>query len=320
MITAQHRTPVWQRRGTNIEGMTLEQGLAHARVDYEVGIAELRADIPGAGVERVRNYQVTYRLDTREPIAPVGARYHVVQTREAIKVVEAMALGGWTPTFAGSLRGGSAVFMAGRLDVNLVSKEVDPYLCFVNSFDGTSGLKFACTPLRPACTNMVRAVFNTRFRSRPVVSLRHTSNIMSRVDEAATVLRLTQNYYKYLDAEIERLMETELTAPRLGQVLDVVAPLMENGVSLDGRRREVRQEKRDRIVTALQYSNTIPDDLRESAWGMYSALTELEQWGRDELPTDSQADQLFGSHLSITPVRNTSDRVYRVMERWLQPA
>jgi len=272
--------------------------------------------------EKVGNYQVTYRKDTLTPIAPVGARYHVVQTREAVSMIEAMTLTGWSPVFGGVLRRGAAVFMAGKLDVELQTGEIDPYLCFVNSFDGSSGVKFACTPLRPSCTNQVRAIFSSRGRSaaRPVVSLRHTSKVMDRVDYVASILGLTTAYYKYLDTQIDKLLNTELTHERLDQVLDVVAPLVVKGRALEGRALEGRQDKRSQVMVNLEYSTTIPSSQRNTAWGLYNSITEIEQWGRDVYPTAQQSEQLLGSHLSIMPVRMTSDRVYRVMDRWLQPA
>jgi phage/plasmid-like protein (TIGR03299 family) len=294
--------------------MTLEQGLATAGIDFEVGCAPLRVLLDDNAVD-VQPYQLTYRKDNHKPIAPVGARYHVVQTREAIKVADAMTLGGWTPTFAGALNGGRAVFIAGELDTKLVTGEVKPYLCFVNSFDGSSGLKFACTPIRLTCTNMVRAVFNRKHDARPVVSLRHTANVMARVEQAATVLGLTKGYYDYLDEQIERLLDTPLDRDVMDIALDTVAPLTDKGVLLTGRRLERRVEKRSRLVAHLNESPTLAG-IRETAWGMYNAMTELEQWGRDEV-TDRQAEQLFGSHLSITPVRNHSDRVYKQFDRLL---
>ena len=79
-------------------------------------------------------------------------------------------------------------------------------------------------------------------------------------------------------------------------------------------------EKRSLVTHNLSHSTTIPNSQRGTAWGLYNAVTELEQWGRDVLPTAKQSEQLLGSHLSVVPVRMTSDRVYRVMNRWLQPA
>lgn len=331
MIHSSERLPAWQGCGTNIEGLGIEEGMRAAGIDFRVGIAPLVAAIPSPygyktpdgelihTANAVPGYQVTYREDTGAPIAPVGGRYHVVQTLEAVNMVEVMTLTGWSPVFGGALRGGRSVFMAGVLDVALQTKEVSPYLCFVNSFDGSSGIKFTCTPMRPACTNMVRAIFRKK-SARPVVSLRHTSKALTRIDSVREILKLTHSYYRFLDDEIDKLLNTTVTPERMEQVLDVVAPLVDKGKPVEGRVLEGRIEKRNLVTANLSTSPTIPNSQRGTAWGLYNAVTELEQWGRDVMPTSKQTEQLLGSHLSVVPVRMTSDRVYRVMDRWLQPA
>ena len=100
MIQQTERTPTWARLGTSVAGMNISDALAHSKIDFEVAIAPLVANIP-VGIEtpdgeqltspeRVQGRQITYRADNLKPIAPVGARYHVVQTREAIELIEGM--------------------------------------------------------------------------------------------------------------------------------------------------------------------------------------------------------------------------------------
>lgn len=331
MIQQTERTPTWARLGTSVAGMNISDALAHSKIDFEVAIAPLVANIP-VGIEtpdgeqltspeRVQGRQITYRADNLKPIAPVGARYHVVQTREAIELIEGMTACGWQPEFAGTLNHGGAVFMAGKLAFDTTTHEIDPYLCFINSFDGTSGLKFACTPYRPACTNQVRAIFGRkRDSARPVVSLRHTSQVLKRAETVRELLGLTEAYYKYLDQQIERLCEVTMTSQRINEVLEVVAPLKNVTSDTPAHIIERRQEKRALVTINLDKSPTIENRLRSTAWGMYNSITEIEQWNRTALPTASQSEQMLGNHVGIVPMTTVSDRVYRVMERWLSPA
>ena len=331
MIQQSDRTPTWSRLGTNVAGLSVADALAHSKIDFEVAIAPLVANIPChietiygeqfTSPEPVHGRQITYRADNLKPIAPVGARYHVVQTREAIELIEGMTACGWQPEFAGTLNHGGAVFMAGKLSFDTTTHEIDPYLCFINSFDGTSGLKFACTPYRPACTNQVRAIFGRKRDSvRPVVSLRHTSHVLKRAETVRELLGLSEAYYKYLDEQIERLMEVTMTSQRINEVLEVVAPLKNITKDTPAHIIERRQEKRALVTVNLDKSPTIDSRLRSTAWGMYNSITEIEQWNRNALPTSSQSEQMLGNHVGIVPMTTVSDRVYRVMERWLSPA
>jgi len=333
MIQASERKTTWQRLGKNVTGMSVAEAMSESGIDFTVGMVPLVASIPSpfnyktpdgqqiSMTERVEGYNVTYRHDTGKPIGPVGSRYHVVQTKEATDLIEAMTAGGWKPEYAGLVNRGRAVFMAGRMDLADFTSEIDPYLCFVNSFDGSSGLKFACTPVRPTCTNQIKAIFNTRQTVRPVVSLRHTSNVMGRAETVRDTLGLSESYYRYLDAQVDKLLNTPLTENRLDEVLDLVAPLVDSaGVSLDGYKRDKRLDKRTEIVSTLTHSTTIPNDMRFTAWGIYNAMTEIEQWGKSEMPSKAQADQALGRHLGMVPMVTTSDRVLKTINRWLVPA
>ena len=318
MINQSERQPLWRKTGTDVKGMSIPDALTHSGIGFRVGIAPLTAVIDqedgDTHIERVNGYQVTYREDNRKPIAPVGSRYHVVQTTEATQLIEEMTAVGWTPEFAGVIKYGRAVFMAGKLDMATSTNEIDPYLCFVNSFDGSSGVKFACTPLRPQCTNQVRAIFNKN-SSRPVVSLRHTSNILKRTEMVRELLGLSSAYYEYLDTQIDRLLSVSLDENRIDQVLDVIAPLTVAGKPVADSVMERRVDKRLEVMVNLKHSTTINDEVRGTAWGLYNSITELEQWSKDT--TRAQSEQAFGNHLGIVPMRMTSDRVYRVMEGWL---
>ena len=301
-------------------GMSVPEAMAHAGIDFNVGIVPLKAEVGEGNLVDVDGYRLTYRTDTGVGLAPVGNRYTVVQTKEATDLIEAMTGGGWQPEFAGLVNRGRAVFMAGRMDMANLTTEVDPYLCFVNSFDGSSGLKFACTPVRPKCTNQIKSIFNTRQRVRPVVSLRHTSNILGRAETVRDTLGLSTAYYRYLDEQIDRLLNLTLTEERLGQVLDVVAPINDHeGNTLEGYRLDRRLDKRFSIQSHLETSPTIPDDMRKTAWGIYNAMTELEQWGKSTQPTKAQSEQALGRHLGMVPMVVASDRVLKTISGWLPP-
>lgn len=321
MIRPGERLPLWRRLGFNTEGLSIEEALRVADADYEVGIVPLVASVPDRFLTAVAQDEMrvarpvprknlTYRKDTGEPIAPVGARYHVVQTREVISLIEAMTGGGWKPEFTGTFNHGSAVFMVGKLDMALMNHEIDPYLCFVNSFDGSTGVKFVCTPFRIACTNQIRAIYNRSKHARPVVSLRHTTNILKRAETTREVLGLTRAYYQYLDHQIEMLMDMAVSEQLLGQVLDTVAPIAHDAPDYV---RERKEAKRAQIVGTLRESPTIDNNLRGTAWGLYNAVTEIEQWGRDQMPTQAQSEKLFGNHLGMVPMTNTSDRVMKLL-------
>lgn len=313
-INPTERQSTFQRLGVRVDGMTIPDAMSHAGIDFTVGKMPLTAVITPPDVWPIEDhlvdfpgYSVTYRTDNLKPIAPVGNRYHVVQTVEATNLIESMLGGGWEPVFAGLVKKGRAVFMAGRIPFSSPTNEIDPYLCFVNSFDGSSGLKFACTPYRPACTNQIRAIFS-RHNVRPVVSLRHTSNIMARAEQARELLGLSAGYYRYLDEQIERLLDLPLTDEIVDKALDIVAPLKPGEPDFVHERR---MEKRETLVHNLKTSTTLASGIRSTGWGLYNALTEIEQWSGES--TTAKVEAQLGSHVGITPVTFKSDRVLTML-------
>ena len=163
---------------------------------------------------------------------------------------------------------------------------------------------------------------STHTVDRMIVELVNVSavEVLKRAETVRELLGLTEAYYKYLDEQIERLCEVTMTSQRINEVLEVVAPLKNVTSDTPAHVIERRQEKRAMVTINLDQSPTIENRLRSTAWGMYNSITEIEQWQRDTLPTKSQSEQMLGNHVGIVPMTTVSDRVYRVMERWLSPA
>lgn len=329
MITQEQRQTTFSRLGTKVGGLDIPAAMRAANIDFRVGITPMIVSVPtifttpdGDIISEAKpliGHQLTYREDTRQPLAAVGSRYEVIQTTDATMLVEEMTSCGWAPEFAGSLHGGKTVFMAGKLAFDTTTHEIDPYLCFVNSFDGTSGLKFACTPYRPACTNQIKAIFR-RSVSRPVVSLRHTQKVLERAEGIREVLGLSVAYYKFLDDSIDRFLNIELSEPRIKEVLNAVIPIPPSPNSeVSERAWQNKMDKRRLVMANLEDSPTL-DGIRTTAWGIYNSVTELEQWNRESSITMNQVESQLGNHIGSVPMTTSGDKAFRVIEKWLIPA
>lgn len=326
MTEVQERRPAWSKRGVDVSGLTFEDAIVAARIDYEVKSCDAYARIPvneqtGLAEEfvsrQIAGRKHTYRTDTLEPLGEVGERYHVVQTREARDFVEAVIGGGWQPEFAGGLQGGKAIFIVGRLPFK-TSEEIDPYLAVVNSFDGSTGLRICSTPIRPACTNAIRRTFK---EASAAISLRHTANLSSRVDFVRTALKLTTAYYNRLDDEIEKLIATELDEQRMKMALNMLFEFKPSGdTQADSKAYERNQERRFEFTQHLNSTPTIPKAHRHTAWGFINAVSEREQWFSRNANTPKFEESLLGQHIGLVPAVSKAERIQKfVAERWLAP-
>lgn len=321
MTAVTERRPAWQRRGTNVAGLPFDDALAKAGIDFEVKACPARAAIPTESSDPAGNYNIvkipnrqhTYRTDTLQPLGEVGERYHVVNTRECRDLVEEICGGGWTPEFAGPINAGRAVFIVGKLPFQGYP-EIDPYLALVNSFDGSTGIRLCCTPIRANCTNAVRRTFAQASSS---INLRHTSGLTSRVEMIRSALGLAEVYYRRLDDEIQQLIAQELDDRRLRIALETLYEFKPSGDKDRDEAREARVgAKRNAFLNHLATTPTIPNEHRYTSWGLINATTELEQWFSKSSGTERQAETLLGSHMGIVPTVNKSDRLYKLVGSW----
>jgi phage/plasmid-like protein (TIGR03299 family) len=310
-MTTTERRPSWAYKGTEVAGLSIADALVTAGIDYKVEAVPAFAAIPDVegnfDIRPIRDAQHTFRTDTGEVLAQVGGRYHVVQTVEVTNLIEELVGGGWSPQFAGPVRQGRAVFMVGSLPFES-AHGIDPYLAFVNSFDGTTGIRLANTPIRAMCTNAIRRTFA---RARSSFSLRHTVNVSSRVEEARHALALAGEYYRRLDNDIDRLLKVGIDEKRVDDALKMLFPI---DATMTDRQRDNRERQRIDVTTHLNTSTTILDKDRGTAWGLWNAVSEMEQWHTE--PTDKNREMLLGAQLGVTAATMKSDRLFRQIDAW----
>lgn len=315
-MNPEQRRPSWARKGWDVSGLSFTEALDQAQINFEVAICPANAVLPfpdgSQHIAPIPGRFHTYRTDTMVPLGEVGKRYHPVQTRQAQALVEEICGGGWTPEFAGPFNGGRSVFIVGRLPFD-TSPEIAPYLALVNSFDGSTGLRLANTPIRPMCTNAVRRTFAS---ARASISIRHTSNLSDRIEMARDALGLSKAYYEKLDREIASLMKVGIDEMRLEQALDLIHEFKPTGTKLDDKAYERSVEKRAEFISHWESTPTIPNEHRHTGWGLLQASTEYEQWFSKNSHTDRFQENLLGTHLGLIPALTKGDRVQRLVLSW----
>jgi phage/plasmid-like protein (TIGR03299 family) len=107
---------------------------------------------------------------------------------------------------AGSLREGRRVWLCAKLPepIDLVGDQVDMYLLFSNSHDGSSAVRVAVTPIRVVCQNTLTYGLKAAKRTW---SIRHTSGAKNRLDQAAMALKMTYRFGDAMRIDAERLVE-----------------------------------------------------------------------------------------------------------------
>jgi phage/plasmid-like protein (TIGR03299 family) len=145
--------------------------------------------------EEIPGFYATVRQDTREVLGIVGERYRIVQNDEAFAFVDQLLGSSINFETAGSLNGGRRVWVLARLPehVEVGGDAVRPYVLLMNSYDGSTAVIAATTPIRVVRQNTLNWGLK---HARQKFSIRHTEAVTQRVHEARWVLDLSIDYYK----------------------------------------------------------------------------------------------------------------------------
>ena len=207
----------------------------------------------------------------------VGNRYTPVQNLDAFNFMDTLVDSGDAKyETAGSLNGGATIFIQMRLNTVLpIDDEVVPYMLLTNSHDGSGALKILMTPVRVVCSNTLRYALSKPTKNS--ISLRHTKSITGKIDEARNILGLTEMFYDSFSAEVNKLIETEVTKTVFDELMDKMFPLPElkQDDTTSVRQYNNTLSIRDRIVLNYKHEKV---NGNANGWGLLNAYNSYELW------------------------------------------
>ena len=305
-----HRELPWHGLGTVVDtAPTSAEAIGLAGLDYQVEKVPVFAqtmstDVSrspqnfedgGSGVVRIPNYHaveggyatIIQDADKVQILGLVGEQYEVVQNRESFAFLDQLVSDGdLVYETAGSMRNRAHTFMCAKLpgEVKVAGEELDIYIVCSNFHDGSGALRIDVTPVRVVCKNTQRAAFG---QAKTSWRMRHTTSINDRLDEARKTLELTRNYQEEFVRIMEALALESLTREDAIGTLDQVWPSKgQLEVSMDA----------SAVLVNLERSPTIPDDMRNTKYGLFNAATEYLDWRQEfrRSSTMTEAEQRFG--------------------------
>lgn len=252
----------WHRLGQVFDGpMTVEQALELSHADYNVQLQPIVALTPdilkametGAMIDSdlllslvIPNRKTTMRMDKEKSLGVVSDSYGVVQNVDAFRFIDTLCSGEMgnkhTPVIetAGVLGNGERVFITAKFPEQIIldnktDDRVEMYVVFTTSHDGTGAVNCLVTPTRVVCNNTLNFAME---HNAGKLSLRHSSNIMSRLDLANKenaefafkALNMYNVYKNSLEQSFEHLKNMKLAQKTLD---DILAEVMLSDASLD---------------------------------------------------------------------------------------
>ena len=259
----------WHGLGTKVEEAPTSRDALHlAGLGWCVEQTPVYTD---AGI-LIPGYKANRRDSDGTILGIVSDRYKIVQNTEAFEFTDSIV--GETEDgvvkyeTAGSLAGGKRIWMLAKMPTQKVlDDDIEPYMCFTNSHDGTGAIRIAMTPIRVVCQNTLNMALNSAKRQW---SAKHVGDMQSKLEEAKYCLMMAREYMTNLDIEADKLANKKLYEEQIEEILDEMFPVDDN--ASDRKKNNILQF-RTKFWTAYD----MPDiaKFEDTAWKAVNAMSDV---------------------------------------------
>ena len=251
----------WHGIGSVIEDApNSEDAIKMAKLDWKVKQYAVKAN----GIT-LDNYFANIRTDLNIPLGVVKGRYKIVQNVEAFDFVDDIVGNDEIECkyeTAGSLFNGKRIFLLVKLpNKELLGDEVENYLFFTNSHDGTSSLMAGITNVRVVCNNTLQMAIKG---SKRTWSCRHTMNITEKKQQAKESLGLAVKYMDSMNDMAEKLYQVKIDEEIFFRNLFDKSNMVE--------------KNKEEMIERIHLIYNEKDDLQNfkgTGWGMYNAVADF---------------------------------------------
>ena len=205
----------WHNLGEKVDkALNSKDAIRIGGIDWEV----IPMPIYDGNGREIPGYKVNQRSSDGKILGVVTNRYKIVQNREAFAFTDALLGEGVRYETAGSLASGKRIWLLARLENTTICEEnIDPFLVFTNSHDGTGAVRVAITPVRVVCQNTLNLALNTADRHW---SCAHKGDIQGKLEEARYTLESAERYMKALEEEFGELKLKKVSEDQVRRMTD----------------------------------------------------------------------------------------------------
>lgn len=217
----------------------------------------------------------------------VGERYQPVQDETCAAMVDyLMGESDAHIETAGLLNNGARFFISAKIPsakISIAGDEIENYLIVSNSHDGSDSLRAFISSIRPVCANTVGAAIRGASASH---TMRHTTNVHSRIDDAREALSMVSAYTARFTEYLSAMHSVPMRDADFENFMLALYGVKDRA---DVSTRKARQL--DTLESLWHHSHTL-QDTAGTRLGAYNALTE------------------YTSHFSDSHGKTPEDRAY----------
>jgi phage/plasmid-like protein (TIGR03299 family) len=265
----------------------------------------------------VISHKLIVRDDTKAQLGVVSESFELITHAEMGQIMEVF-LDQPNVKFdtAGSVREGRQVYATVLLDEPYqITGDIDgfgdpvltlPYFALLNSHDGTGACKGLYTQVRVVCANTVQAASADGDRHGAQFSLRHTSGVKERIEDARDIVANARTEAARWKTIAEHLVTLTVTNEQQLQFLNEFIPEPPAGITSDRVRANIATD-RERFLHVLNESATNAA-MSRTGLGLVNAAVEY----LDHVRGFRNADTYLGRQiLSAEPLKAKAVKLVR---------
>lgn len=296
------RVAPWHGLGIRVESaLNSEEALRESGLDWNV----IQRPIMTSTYDPIPGYKANVRDTDDKVLGVVTDRYKVVQNHEAFEFTDSLLGEGVKYETAGALQEGRKIWLLAKLPDKYIieGEQIDPYLCFSSSHDGSGSIKVAMTPIRVVCQNTLNIALNSAKR---IWSTVHVGDLAHKMDEAHNTLLLAEKYMGRLGAEFSRLSKIKLSDAKVMEYIEMLLPMDDDPTDIHKKNIDkVREDMKIRYFDAPDLKH-----VGKNAYRFVCAVSDFATHAKPLRETANYRENVFAKTIDGNPL---IDKAYEIV-------
>ena len=230
-----------------VDAKSYDDVLAQAGLNWTVSAHPVYTEVNGKQIE-VPGSNIIVREADEKPLGIVSDKYKIVNNADAFAFTESIFNSKEIEFIrGGSYRGGSSTWLEAKItgEYSILGDDVDCYLIFMNSHDGTGSVKCMIVPERIACSNALNIPLRDQSRHWRCV---HSGDPMKKIDEAREILLAGSSYMNALNRECEMLQSIKISDSQVMQFINRLFPINDE---MSDKQKENQESRRGQLLSVF---------------------------------------------------------------------
>ena len=288
------RVAPWHGLGTHVENtLSSEDALKASGLDWQV----IQKPIMTNDLTPIAGYKANIRDSDNKVLGVVSDRYKVVKNAEAFVFTEALLGEGVKYETAGSLQEGKKIWLLAKLPEKYIieGEQIEPYLVFSSSHDGSGAIKAAMTPIRVVCQNTLNLALSSAKR---VWSTIHMVELAAKMEEAHNTLLLAEKYMRNLGGEFSRLSRIKMSDSKVMEYIEMLLPMDDDPTETHRKNiTKIREDLKRRYFDAPDLHH-----VGKNAYRFVCAVSDFATHAKPLRETANYRENVFRSTIEGNPL------------------